>query len=119
MRALLIGIGGFCGATSRFYLGEWLWAEKVFPLGTLMVNLIGCFALGWLLAYAKRKEVSLLFGTGFLGSFTTFSTFSIESITLIENGQGLFALFYMVITISMGISLAYAGFKLAVRGETG
>lgn len=121
MHALLIGSGGFFGAVTRFYLGEWLFSANGFPLGTLIVNLSGCFALGWFLAYAKRcnwrKEVNLLVGTGFLGSFTTFSTFSMESIILIENGQGLLAFFYIILTISIGLSLTYSGFRLAERGE--
>jgi fluoride exporter len=122
MIAIYIGIGGFLGAISRFVMGEWLHTDHGFPIGTLVVNLIGCFVLGWFLAFVKRRvvrsKVNFLIGTGFLGSFTTFSTFSVESINLIENGQVLFAASYVLATIIAGILFSYIGFNLGNRGAT-
>ncbi|MBM4761486.1 fluoride efflux transporter CrcB [Bacillus sp. B15-48] len=115
MKIIMIGIGGFLGAISRYGMGEWLHTENGFPVGTLTVNLLGCFLLGWFLAFAKRKnlrtEITMLFGTGFLGSFTTFSTFSVETVYLIENGQFLFAFSYVAASMLAGILSAYIGFR--------
>lgn len=120
MHAVYIGIGGFLGALARFLTGEWLQTNNGFPVGTLAVNLLGCFVLGWFLAFAKRRrvrsELNLLIGTGFLGSFTTFSTFSVESIRLIDDGQFLFVVGYVLTTIIVGIGFAYLGFKLGSKG---
>lgn len=116
MQLILIGLGGFLGAMARFAMGEWLYMENGFPVGTLAVNLIGCLALGWFLAFAKRRgiqsEYVLLIGTGFLGSFTTFSTFSVESVDLMTKGSISVALVYLLTTILAGILLAYIGYKI-------
>ncbi|SEN49622.1 camphor resistance protein CrcB [Mesobacillus persicus] len=116
MQLILVGLGGFLGAMARFGIGEWLYMENGFPVGTLLVNLLGCLALGWFLAFAKRKKVQseyvLLIGTGFLGSFTTFSTFSVESIDLLTSGSISVALFYLLTTILAGVLLAFIGFKI-------
>jgi len=121
MKLFFVGLGGFFGAISRFMLGEWLHSDNGFPLGTLGVNLLGCLALGWFLAYAQRKrlrgETVLLIGTGFLGSFTTFSTFSVETVNLLATGQNLFALIYVLLSIFVGILLAFLGFMLATKGD--
>jgi fluoride exporter len=120
MKLIFVGVGGFFGAISRFALGEWLHTDNGFPLGTLAVNLLGCLVLGWFLAFAKRRglrsETVLLVGTGFLGSFTTFSTFSVETVNLLAAGQGLFALIYVLLSIIMGLLLAFVGFKFATKG---
>lgn len=116
MQLIFIGLGGFLGAVVRFGLGEWLYMENGFPVGTLLVNLLGCLALGWFLAFAKRRairsEYVLLIGTGFLGSLTTFSTFSVESIDLLTSEQILVALFYLLTTLLAGILLAYIGYRI-------
>ena len=92
MNLLFVMIGGFFGAISRFALGEWIHTSNGFPLGTLFINLIGCFFLGWFLTFVSQKkkirpELTLLIGTGFVGSFTTFSTFSVETLNLIAAGS--------------------------------
>ncbi|MCM3668714.1 fluoride efflux transporter CrcB [Mesobacillus maritimus] len=120
MNILFIMLGGFFGAISRFQLGEWLHTDQGFPLGTLAVNLLGCLILGWFTAFAQRKglraESSLLIGTGFLGSFTTFSTFSVETMNLVVTGEMLLAITYVLVSIGAGLLLAFAGFKFAMRG---
>lgn len=121
MELIFVGLGGFFGAISRFALGEWLHSDHGFPLGTLLVNLLGCLVLGWFLAFAKRKALRgnlvLLVGTGFSGSFTTFSTFSVETVNLVAGGQVLFALLYVLLSIFVGLLLAFIGFKLAAKGD--
>ncbi len=119
---LSVMIGGFFGAISRFALGEWLHTENGFPLGTFIINLIGCFALGWFLTYVNQKkkiktEFTLIIGTGFIGSYTTFSTFSVETINLFQQGLVFFGTTYVLATIILGLLLAYLGRKLALSKE--
>lgn len=120
-------LGGFFGAITRYYIGEWIHKPNGFPFGTLSINLFGCFILGWFLTYFTlrkkiRPEFILLIGTGFIGSFTTFSTFSVESILLFHNGLVVYGLLYASSSIVFGLLLAYLGFKLALfnveKGET-
>lgn len=127
MQILLVMIGGFFGAISRFGMGVLVAAGNGFPFGTLVVNLIGCFLLGWLLTFMnqrskKRPYINLLFGTGFIGSFTTFSTFSVETNQLFENGLVVLGLLYVVISIFIGLLLSFLGSKVALlhkkEGET-
>ena len=100
---LFIALGGAGGAVGRYLLSEWvhsLWKGHL-PLGTLMVNVVGSFAIG--VAYVLLVEKDILHPgwrsvlmIGFLGAFTTFSTFSLETITLIEQGQLWHALAYII-----------------------
>ncbi|WP_307311362.1 fluoride efflux transporter CrcB [Neobacillus driksii] len=115
-------LGGFLGAITRYAIGEWIHTDHGFPLGTLLINLIGCFFLGWFLTYITLKryikpEVTLLIGTGFTGSFTTFSTFSVETILLFRNGLIGYGSLYVLFSIIFGLLLAYLGLKLALYNE--
>jgi fluoride exporter len=125
MNAMYVMIGGFFGGICRYFLGEWIHVDN-FPIGTLLVNLAGCFFLGWFLTFASQKktfkpEAGLLIGTGFTGSFTTFSTFSAETIMLIQESI-LSASIYIFLSIVVGIVFSYLGYKtaaiLARKGET-
>jgi fluoride exporter len=120
-------LGGFLGAITRYSLGVWIQADNGFPMGTLLINLLGCFILGWFLTIITiRKNISpqltLFIGTGFIGSFTTFSTFSVETILLFQNGLMVYGALYVLISMIFGILLAHLGFKLALtnrkKGET-
>lgn len=127
VQILLVMMGGFIGAICRFEVGEWLHTNQGFPYGTLLVNLIGCFLLGWLLTFMSRRSkkkpyITLFFGTGVIGSFTTFSTFSVETIQLFKKGLVFVGLSYVLISICVGLLLAYLGSKVALfdkkEGET-
>lgn len=112
-------IGGFFGAICRFALGEWIHTNNGFPLGTFLMNLIGCFILGWFLTFVSKKEkirpkFTLIIGTGFIGSFTTFSTFSVEILNLFQRGLIFMGIVYVLATTLLGIVLAYLGRKLAL-----
>ncbi|MFC2949778.1 fluoride efflux transporter CrcB [Virgibacillus sediminis] len=110
--------GGFLGSMIRYFLGEWVHAGGGFPLGTFLINLSGCFLLGWFMTASVKKKVQQkyiwMIGTGFLGSFTTFSTFSVETVGLIEDGAIGTAVLYVGLSIILGMLLAYAGFRLEV-----
>lgn len=124
MNVLFVMVGGFLGSIARFSLGEWIHYGNGFPIGTLSINLIGCFILGWFLTYAGRTskvklEISLLLGTGFIGSFTTFSTFSVETLQLFKNGFVGQAFLYILGSIVLGILLAYLGYRMALSRKDG
>lgn len=127
MNLFPVMLGGFLGAITRYKLGEWIQADNGFPMVTLLINLLGCFILGWFLTFfTSKKNISpqftLFIGTGFIGSFTTFSTFSVETILLFQNGHMVYGALYVLISIIFGILLAYLGLKLALnkreKGET-
>ncbi|MFS0862445.1 fluoride efflux transporter CrcB [Fredinandcohnia sp. 179-A 10B2 NHS] len=118
MNVIMVMVGGFFGAILRYLLGEWLITVNGFPIGTLTVNLIGCFVLGWFLSATSNRidpKLLLLFGTGFIGSFTTFSTFSVEVIHLMEAGKVISALIYILISGILGMVLSYGGYRLSQR----
>jgi fluoride exporter len=96
VKILWVGLGGFLGTVLRYWLGT-LMLEKwghPFPLGTLLVNVAGCFLIG-LIAGLKTSEAQLLFNLpsrefiiiGFLGGFTTFSAFSFQTLQLLQQSQ--------------------------------
>jgi|SRR3954453_178317 CrcB protein len=119
MTLLFVMVGGFFGSISRYVLGEWIHTDNGFPLGTLLINLIGCFCLGWFLTFVSRSkkvssEMTSMIGTGFIGSFTTFSTFSVETIQLVQHGLEFFAVMYVLSSIVLGLCLAYIGCKMAL-----
>ncbi|MFJ7975214.1 fluoride efflux transporter CrcB [Peribacillus sp. JNUCC 23] len=119
MNVLAVMIGGFLGAVCRYALGVWIPTNHGFPLGTLLINLFGCLFLGWFLTFMDQKkrirpEFTLIIGTGFIGSFTTFSTFSVETIHLFQEGLIFLALLYVLTTTILGLLLAYLGRKLAL-----
>jgi len=111
-----LAAGGFLGAVvryavARFVSGRW---PGQFPFGTLLVNLLGSFLLGWLVGsgLGANETTALLLGTGFLGAFTTFSTFKLESWTLFRQGLGKKGLLYTGVTYVLGIAAAWLGFCL-------
>jgi CrcB protein len=119
---LAIGAGAALGANLRYLVGLWVaarWAGAL-PLGTLLINLTGSFALGYFLALLDRRFreppfVRLFCATGFLGAYTTFSSFSAETVALLAGGQGAVAALYIGLSIVGGYGTAWAGGWLARR----
>jgi CrcB protein len=116
---ILVGMGSLLGGIFRFLVGNFF-AQKfftAFPLGTLAVNLIGCFLIGICFGLSERGNVlspewRIFLTTGFCGGFTTFSTFSYESIRLIEDGELLFVLLNVAISVIVGFIATYLGILL-------
>lgn len=117
---LAIAFGGMLGTLLRYGAGLWLIARypRHFFLATLLVNLLGCLAIGYLhgLFLARPELPPELRGgliVGLLGGFTTFSSFSLDSLRLLENGQFLTALGYLGLSVGGGLCAAWAGLLLA------
>ncbi|MBP2239745.1 CrcB protein [Cytobacillus eiseniae] len=108
---LLVGIGGFFGAICRYVVTNVM--KRLFldqkPYGTMAVNLSGSFLLGLLFGLSESNEYNLLLGTGFLGAYTTFSTFKLESIQLFEKKEKNTAILFSLLTYSGGIVLTTIG----------
>ncbi|GAB4332352.1 MAG: fluoride efflux transporter CrcB [Calditrichia bacterium] len=108
------------GAVSRYLVGGWihqLVGRPWFPYGTLGVNMLGCFFIGLLSAMAESHhlfspQVRLLVFVGFLGSFTTYSTFSLETFSLLRDTQYLNAFFNLAIHIIMGLLGVWLGLNI-------
>ncbi len=109
MSYLLVGLGGFFGAISRFSIHRLVGAYWVgpFPLGTWIINIIGSLGLGlllpWLSTQSHGPKLHLLLGVGFLGAFTTFSTFSWETWSLMREGQMGVASLYVLSSVAIGL----------------
>lgn len=112
MNVVAIFIGGILGGIVRYLLGIAIPTPAGFPLDILIINLVGSFALGALYGIAALTKMELWLrdgiGTGFIGSFTTFSTFCFGTIKLAQSHPWL-ALIYVVASLSFGPLLAYAG----------
>lgn len=113
---LLVGLGGAAGSMLRYAFSYWFKAAS-FPLATFLVNVIGCFIIGAVFGYALRNEdfsVSwrLFLVTGICGGFTTYSAFSVEMLTLLQqNRLGLFTV-YLLATVSLGLLASWLGYLL-------
>lgn len=114
MTALLVLLGGGIGAPSRYLLERWVQARHRlrFPFGTLLVNVIGCLILGILAGHHWSSRLQALLGTGFCGGLTTFSTFSVETVELLQGRFTLRGLGYLVLSCGLGIGAAAAGYAL-------
>lgn len=117
---LLVGVGGAAGALARFWLSNASYQRlgHGFPYGTLLVNIAGSLAIGflyfWLInRFAFEAELRALLIVGFLGAFTTFSAFSVETLILLEQGAVLKGLIYVGLSVALCVVAAAAGMLLA------
>jgi CrcB protein len=114
VRYLAIAIMGAAGAVLRYVLGTQIGRFNLrFPLGTFIINITGSWFLGWFSTYVARHNVSdttrLAIGVGFVGAYTTFSTFMFESNRLAEEGARLEAIVYILTSLIVGLIAVRAG----------
>lgn len=117
-----IALGGATGACLRFFLSSLMlqWFGKGFPFGTLLVNIVGSFSLGLLYTLIEQGHLEIVvwrtaIGIGFLGALTTFSTFSVDSLMLLQQGMWLKGAFNIFINITCCLFAAWLGTQL-VKG---
>jgi CrcB protein len=121
MPYLLVGVGGFIGANARFIVARLVGAafETKFPLGTFVINVSGSFLLGVLGTIVAQKvmpnaeSMRLALGVGFLGAFTTFSTFEFETHALFDDGSWLTATTNIFASLFVGLLAVRAGIVVA------
>lgn len=116
---LAIAVGGAMGACLRFALSEWMLHlfGRAFPFGTLLVNILGSFVIGLLYGLLLTEQISpnpwrIFIGIGVLGAFTTFSTFSMDTVLLLQQGDWLKAVANVVLNLVLCLTLAWLGLKL-------
>ena len=116
---LLVGIGGFVGSIARYLVAVFFAGQlsSAFPFATFAVNVVGCFLIGILFALSDRGNIltpewRIFLTTGFCGGFTTFSTFSYESIRLLQDGEFLYLAFNVLFSVVAGIAATYLGILL-------
>jgi CrcB protein len=121
MTALLwVALGGALGAVARYQIGLWLMdaAQALrFPIATLLVNVLGCLAVGAFWAWAQRLEqwdeaLRLGLMVGLLGGFTTFSAFGLETLLMFKRGDTALALAYVSASLVLGGLAVWVGFTL-------
>jgi fluoride exporter len=122
----LVAAGGAVGALGRYHMGRLVVhalgndPARAFPWATLAVNILGCLAIGLLYGWfiregAANENLRLLLGVGILGGFTTFSTFGLETLTLMQRGALLCAFAYVAASVVVGLAAVFVGMS-AVRG---
>lgn len=119
IKPLLVGIGGFFGAMSRYLVDGWVSSliGKSFPVGTLAVNVSGSFLLGFLFAFILENvthdhHLSLLIAYGFIGAYTTYSTFMMDSLKLASTGGVSLAVINISASLVFGLFAVYLGASL-------
>lgn len=116
LHILLVGVGGFLGAVSRYGVNEAMKRIKIihFPLATLVVNLLGSLLLGIIVGKQLHDIWFALLGFGFLGAFTTFSTFTLDVLILLRAKERMRAMTYIFLTYGLAICTACLGIKIGI-----
>ncbi len=120
--AVIVGSGGFLGALARYGLSGMVHRQlpyTTFPVGTLVVNLLGCLLIGVIAGLAESRQ---LFGPelrafaliGILGGFTTFSTFGYESFLMLRDGEFLWTAINIGLNVTLGLTLVWLGYELTI-----
>jgi fluoride exporter len=117
---ILIFIGGGLGSIVRFGIGKRISSlhNTHFPYGTLIANILACFVVGFVIGLADHKQIispqaKLFWAVGFCGGFSTFSTFSAETISLIQNGFHLSSLLYIISSLVLCVTMTFLGMYVA------
>lgn len=116
---MLVGLGGAFGAGLRFFISQLMlqWFGKGFPFGTLLVNVLGSFLLGWVYSLTQQGHLDIipwrtLVTIGFLGAFTTFSTFSLDSLLLLQQGDYTKGFLNIFLNLFCCLGAAWAGLNI-------
>jgi fluoride exporter len=118
-KIVLISAGAVLGANARYWIGDWV-AQKwgtTFPYGTFLINVTGSLLIGLFIAITTERVMvdprwRILFVVGFLGAYTTFSTYTLESLHLFERGQWLLGLFSALGSVIIGVAAVGIGMML-------
>ena|SRR5687768_8180977 len=119
MLYVYLAIGGVAGTLARHGVATWAqpWVGATFPWATFLVNLSGSFLLGLIVTMADLTQLSTetrtMLTVGFCGAFTTFSTFTYETVVLVQQGQWLRAILYAVGSLALGIAALALGLYVA------
>ena len=116
---ILVGAGSCVGGISRYLTQQFIQKHYLssIPLGTLCVNISGCFIIGIIYALANKgdilsPEMRLLLATGFCGGYTTFSSFAYENISLLQDGEFFYTSLYVLLSVLIGFVAVYTGILL-------
>ena len=117
MNLFFVGVGGFLGSVGRYLLGgavHQLLHNSTFPYGTMVINILGCFLIGFFSGLVELRqlfspEMRLFLLIGLLGGFTTFSTFGYETIALVRDGEIVSGLSNVVIQVIVGLLFVWVG----------
>jgi len=115
LKYVVVGIGGFLGAVARYVLGTYIGSRYGvrFPYGTFVTNMSGCFLIGLILTLLARTTASpylrYLIPIGFIGAYTTFSTFEYETLRAVQDGQAVTGLLNVVLSVIVGYAAVWAG----------
>jgi CrcB protein len=116
MKYLWVALGGALGSVARFAIGLWIYERMGtrFPYGTFVINISGCFIIGFALTMLDERmglppQWRLAIPIGFVGAYTTFSTFEYETLRLAHNGQAAIALLYIVLSVVLGYAAVWLG----------
>lgn len=116
---LIVGIGGFFGSMGRYIFAQiiYRWFEPTFPLSTLIVNILGSFLIGVIYGFTEKgglisDEWRIFLTVGLLGGFTTFSTFTLEMMVMLRDGQYFNVFSYALLSVCVGLIACFAGLVL-------
>lgn len=116
---IFVGLGGLIGSIARYLvaIGLSAYATSAFPFATLLVNILGCFVIGLVFGLIDRgstlsPEWRLFLTTGFCGGFTTFSTFSYESLRLMQDGEYIYLFVYVTVSLVAGFAATFGAIAL-------
>jgi CrcB protein len=120
LKFIYIFLGSGLGGLIRFGLGKWInsWHNSNFPFGTFVVNILACLVLGFVVGLADNRQListesKLFWVIGFCGGFSTFSTFSNETLTLYQSGNHIVNITYIVTSVIVCLVATYLGFAVA------
>jgi CrcB protein len=113
MTTLYVAVGGMLGVLARYGIGRLTFHHEALLWSTVAINVVGSFLLGLLVAeHWFGRDLREGIGVGFLGGFTTFSTFSVQAVLEVEGGRAELALVYVLASVLGGIAAAVAGYAL-------